>query len=50
MGTANNISFSITIAADFGPMGKGVAMGNCVGGLNVLIPSIRGNLFFEHRE
>ncbi len=43
MGAPNDISLSVLLAADYGSEGKGVAMWNYDGCLDVLVPSLWGN-------
>ncbi len=47
MGTSDDVSLSIALAADYNPVGKGVASWNHDGCLNVLIPNFRSDFLLK---
>ncbi len=50
MGTTNDVSLSIALAADYGSAGKFGATWNLDRSLNVLIPSLGSNFLLKGRE
>ncbi len=50
MSMANDIFLSVALAADYSSVGRGVSSWKHDGGLNIFVPCLWGNLFFESRE
>ncbi len=50
MGTPNDVSISIVFAADYRPAGKGVALWDYDGCLNVLVPRFRSDFLLKREK